>query len=242
MIRIFVFSLFIAFHSIFNAQVLDEYPKKQYFYQGGLANFYKEAHDYLVNNKLQECNSNEIYQPRFIVSIDGSIKLVKDSDTLDIAKNKCAHDLSLEVMKNLKNWKPAEVKGMKIASLAEFIFYPKDLMSNYKEGYIAEKFIIGAQYPKGNIALEKDFHDEFMSLFADYQINGKFNLEFYVNKEGHISSPRIYPSVYDKKFNVDFLRTLSRLKKTWKPSLYSDMPIKQKIIYPMNFSTNFYDK
>ncbi|GAA5092456.1 hypothetical protein GCM10023210_21380 [Chryseobacterium ginsengisoli] len=145
-------------------------------------------------------------------------------------------------MKNLKNWKPAEVKGGKIGALAEFILYPKDVMSNYKLGYNAENFVVFAQYPKGYEAFRKDFHNEFMSLFQDYHINGDVNLEFYIDQNGIISHPRIYPEIRDHKFNVDFLRTLSRLKKTWKPSLYGSIPIKQKILYPMNFSTNFYER
>ncbi|GAA4163681.1 hypothetical protein GCM10022217_33050 [Chryseobacterium ginsenosidimutans] len=231
----------IAF-SFIKAQVLDEYPKNQEFYEGGLINFYKEAHDYLINNNLKECDAKEIYQPRFLVTKDALIKLVKDSDTANISKNKCAYNISLEIFKNLKNWKPAEVKGGKLGALAEVIIYPKDIMSNYKESYNANNFIKSAQYPKGYEYFTKDFHDEFMSLFSDYHINGSINLEFYVDKDGHALNPRIYPEIRDQKFNIDFFRTFSRLKKTWKPALYLNIPIKEKIVYPMNFSTNFYER
>ncbi|GAB0156627.1 hypothetical protein CHRYSEOSP005_18940 [Chryseobacterium sp. Alg-005] len=228
--------------SFCNAQVLDEYPKKQDFYEGGLTNFYKEAHDYLLNNNFKECDAREIYQPRILVTKDAVVKVVKDNDTAYIAKNKCAYDLSIEIIKNLKHWKSAEVKGGKIGAITEFIFYPKDIMSNYKDKYNANNFVISAQYPKGDKAFHRDFHDEFMALFADYHINGTINLEFYIDKEGHITNSRIYPQISDKKFNIDFLRTLSRLKETWKPALYLNIPIKERFVYPMNFSTNFRER
>lgn len=242
MIRKFIICLFTIGFSFFQSQVLDEYPEKQDFYEGGLVNFYRESHDYLTKNKVKDCDSKEIYQPRFIVTKEGGIKLVKDSDTANISKNKCAYEISINLLKNLKNWKPAEVKGLKIGALTEFNLYPKDVMGNYKEGYNAMEFIIPAQYPGGYDKLGKDFHDEFMTLFMDYHINGNINLEFYVDKEGHISNPRIYPEIRDRSFNIEFLRTLSRLHKVWKPALYSNIPIKQRVNYPMRFSTTFYER
>lgn len=222
--------------------VLENYPKGQDFYEGGLVGFYKDAHEYLVNNKRNECDGKEIYQPRIIVTALGSVKLVKDSDTLNIAKNKCAYDLSIEILKNLKGWKPAKVKGNTLGAVTEFIFYPKDLMSNYKAGYNADDFVLSSQYPGGLKKFNKDFHDNFQALFMDYHINGEVNLEFYVNEEGHIVNPRIYPSIDNKNFNIDFMRTLSRLKKVWKPALYSNIPIKQKIAFPVKFSIIFNER
>ncbi|PIF43991.1 hypothetical protein CLU96_0918 [Chryseobacterium sp. 52] len=168
--------------------------------------------------------------------------MIKDNDTANIAKNKCAYDLSIQIIKNLKHWKAAEAKGMKIGAITEFVFYPKDLMSNYKKGYDADAFILSAQYPDGLKKFKTDFHDNFMSLFTDYHINGEINLEFYVNEEGHITNPRMYPEVDNKNFNISFMRTLSRLKKTWKPALYSNIPIKQKIIFPIKFSVEFSER
>ncbi|MFL9834204.1 energy transducer TonB [Chryseobacterium terrae] len=230
------------FISQFRSQILDEYPKNQDFYEGGLVGFYKEAHDFLVKSNAKECDKNEIYQPRIIITKEKVVKIIQDSDPENISKNKCAYDLSMELLKNLEKWKSAEVKGLQFGAITEFIIYPKDLLSNYREGYIAENLVTFTQYPGGSKAFKKDFHDEFMSLFTDYHINGIINLEFYVDKEGRIANPRIFPEIRNQKFNKDFLRTLSRLKKIWKPSLYSNIPIKQKIVYPMNFSTTFYEK
>ena len=81
-----------------------------------------------------------------------------------------------------------------------------------------------------------------MSLFSDYHINGDINLEFYINEFGEIINPRIYPEINNRAFNIEFMRTLARLKKTWKPSLYSNIPIKQRISFPIRFSTNFEER
>lgn len=243
-IRVLLFFLLIFSSQVTYAQmnVLESYPQNQYFYEGGAVEFYKQAHEYLTHNQFKECGEKEIYQPRIIITKEGTVKKIKDNDTVNIAKNKCAFDLSMEVLKNLKNWKVADVKGVKIGAITEFIFYPKDLMSNYKKGYDARTFVIHAQYPGGNKKLNEDFHDNFMTIFADYQINGALSLEFYVNDKGYMTNPRIYPEIDNQNFNMNFLRTFSRLKKVWKPALYSNISIKQKIVYPMEFSVKFIER
>ena len=220
-------------------QVLDEYPNDQYFYKGGEAQFYKEIYELLENEKSAECSSSEIYQPRILVTKEGTVKQVKDFDDNNIEKNKCAYDLSLLVLKKLKNWNPAVVKGQKLGAITEFVLYPKDVMSNYQENYEASKYVLYAQYPGGNKKFNQEFHDQFMSLFTDYQIRGTFNLEFYIDQNGSISQPRIFPEIDNQTFNKEFLRTLSRMKKKWSPSLYSNVPIKQRISFPMNFTMEF---
>lgn len=242
MVKKIIFCFGVVVSSYFNAQVLDEYPKNQDFYEGGNVQFYKEINKILVENKSEECNINEIYQPRIIVKKDATIQIIKDYDEENIAKNKCAYDKAMFVLKNLSNWKPAVVHDNKFGAITEFIIYPKDVMSNYREGYDANRYVIGAQYPKGYKALDKDFHDNFMALFTDYHINGKFNLEFYISEEGKIIDPRIFPTIFDPVFNKEFLRTLSRLKKVWKPALYNNIPIKYRISYPMSFSITFEER
>lgn len=238
----FFILFFLVAVSMFKAQILDEYPDKQSFYEGGMVNFYKDAHEYLVNSKSKECDEKEIYQPRFIVTEKSEVKLIKDSDTANIAKNKCAYDLSREILKNLKKWKPAEAKGWKIGAITEFILYPKDVMSNYQPGYDAGRFVSHTKYPEGSKAFHTLFQDNFMAIFSDYQLNGKVNLEFYISKDGHIINPRIYPEVDNRNFNIDFMRTLSRMKRIWIPAFYKDIPIIERISFPVQFSITFTER
>lgn len=236
--KFYVF-LFLSSTLFFKAQILDEYPKKQDFYEGGLAGFYKEAHDYLVKSNAKECDKNQIYQPRIIVTKEKVIKLIQDSDPENISKNKCAYDLSMEIIKNLEKWKPAEVKGMQFGAITEFIIYPPDLMADYKSGYDGQSFIKYAKYPTGFKEFQREFNANFRTLFRDYQIQGVINLEFYINQKGQISNIRIYPPVDNKAFNVDVMRTMRRLDKTWMPAIYSNIPIKQRIAFPVQFTTSF---
>ncbi|MCJ7933809.1 MAG: hypothetical protein MUW56_09275 [Chryseobacterium sp.] len=231
-----------AFLSLYKGQILDEYPPKQDFYEGGIVNFYKDIHEYLAGSKMKECNDKEIYQPRIIVTETAEVKFIKDIDTANIARNKCAYDLSREVLKNLKKWKPAEGKGRKIGAITEFIFYPKDVMSNYKPDYNAYQLVTHARYPESMKVFNRIFHDNFMVLFEDYHINGKLNLELYIGKDGHIIHPRIYPEVDNHNFNIDFMRTLSRIKKAWIPALYRNIPIQERFLLPMQFHITFTER
>ncbi len=225
--------------SLFYAQILDEYPKGQAFYKNGIINFYKEAHEFLIKSNAKDCDPNEIYVPRILVTSEGKVKVVQDSDTLNISKNKCAYNLSMSVLKALKDWRPAEVKDGKFGAITDFVFYPKDLMGNYKENYNANDYITNNEYYEGKKKFDKDFHDNFMVLFQDYHINGNINIEFYINEAGEIINARIYPEIDNKDFNKDFFRALKRLKKKWNPALYYGLPIRQRIAFPLRFSIDF---
>ena len=241
MIKSFFFLLLLLSFSA-NAQILDEYPKNQSFYNGGLAALYKEANQILTDKKQKNCGPDEIYQPRILVTKDSVVKLFTDQDSVNINKNKCAYDVSMLLLKNLHHWKPAEVNGQKFGAITEFIVYPADLMSNYQEDYDVDNFRSDANYPGGSSAFKKDFDQNFKSLFVDYQINGIFNLEFYVSKEGKIENVRIFPLLDNKNFNSDFVRALARIKKKWKPSQYKNIPIKQRISFPIDFRVNFRER
>ncbi len=227
----------------FGQEVLDEYPRDQFFYEGGVEEFYKEVHQYLVEGDFKECSQDQIYIPRILVTKEGKVKLVTDSDKTNIANNKCAYDLSLAVLKGLKKWKPAEVKGNVMGAITEFPFYPYDLMSNYKEGYSPYYYITPPKFPGGREAFKKAFDGNFRALFQDYHIQGMFNLEYYVNLDGTLSNPRVYPTVWDKQFNIDFLRAFGRLKKKWEPALYKGkLPIKYRMVHSIDFSVKFIER
>lgn len=239
--KLYIF-LFLLNTILFKAQFLDEYPKGQRFYEGGVVQFYKEINEYLIKNKVPECDPKEIYQPRIIVMQDKTVKLVQDIDSDHISKNKCAYDISMDLLKDLKNWKPAEVKGNKLGAVTEFIIYPKDLISGYKSGYTPYKNVTPAQYPGGYTAFDSDFVNHFKFLFRKYELNDDINLEFYISREGEIVNARIYPEVKNEAFNTDFKKALSGLKKKWKPAQYSDIPIKQRVAFPGKFSAYFRKK
>lgn len=46
----------LLFISQFNVQILDQYPRGQRFYEGAILQFYKESIEFLVKNKVEECD------------------------------------------------------------------------------------------------------------------------------------------------------------------------------------------
>lgn len=235
--------LFLVFANILNAQILDKYPNGQSFYEGGLEKFYSDIHKIIIDEKVSSCeNKNEIYFAKILVTKEDKVKFIKDFDSISISKNKCAYDFTLSVLKELKGFKAAEVKGYKVSAIADFIMFPSDLFDAYKENYNPKNYLLAPQYSKGEEKFRKEFHDNFMTLFEDYHINGNLTLDFTINEDGKIVNPIISPKIDNVSFAREFLRTLGRIDKKWKPALYKNIPVKYQITIPMNFSTEFYEK
>ena len=83
--------LFFCFISAFcNAQILDQFPKGQDFYEGGITKFYQDFHQIILDKNLQPCeNKKELYLVKLLLTKDAKIKFIKDFDSVNISKNKC---------------------------------------------------------------------------------------------------------------------------------------------------------
>lgn len=237
--------LFLLFPFLFNAQILDKYPYKQDFYQGGISKLYSDIHQIILDKKIEKCaNPKEIYQLKLLLTKEGAIKLVKDFDTANIAANQCAYDLSKTLAINLKDkkWNPAVVKNQKFSSIVELIIFPADLFDKFRRGYKPYQFYTPAKFKDGEKKGEEEFHNTFQSLFIDYDLTGRFYLDFYIDKDGEIVSPSLQPAVTNLTFNKEVFRTLKRLNHKWIPATFQGVPIKSKISIPLGFSTTYYEK
>lgn len=235
--------LFVCFTAIVHAQILDKYPQGQTFYQGGIEKFYRDIHQVIIDKKLSPCeNKDEIYFAKILVTKDNKVKFIKDFDSVSIAKNKCAYNLTLDVLKEINGFNAPEVKGYKISAITNFILFPNDLFENYKENYNPNNHLQEPVYSKGKQKFETDFHDNFMSLFDDYHVNGDLILDFTINEEGNIVNPNISPKIDNTLFAREFVRTLSRLDKKWKPALYRGIPVKFQFSIPMSFTVEFRER
>lgn len=237
--------LFLFLPFFFNAQILDKYPYKQDFYQGGIAKLYSDIHQIILDKKLEKCaNPKEIYQLKLLLTKEGEIKMIKDFDTANIAENQCAFDLAKTLAINLKDkkWNPALVKNQKFASIVELIIFPDDLFDKFRRGYKPYQFYTPAKFKDGENKGQKEFHDNFQSLFVDYAITGRFYLDFYIDKDGEIVSPSLQPEVANQIFKKDVFRTLKRLNHKWEPATFQGVPIKSKISFPIGFSTTYYER
>ena len=236
--------IFLLCPLLFNAQILDQFPRGQNFYEGGITKVYNDIHQIIVDQKLEKCTDpKELYRLNLLLTREGDIKFVKDFDTLSIAKNQCAYDLSKTLAINLKGkkWIPAEVKGQKFSSIIYLLIYPDDLFGNYKIGYVPSNYSSPAIYKDGEEKLRTKFHDTFQSLFADYNLSGRFYLDFYINADGEIVSPSLKPDVMNQVFKNEVFRTLKRLNHKWNPATFRGIPVKSKISVPITFSMEFYE-
>lgn len=91
--NLIIISLLIS--NLWNAQVLENYPKNQDFYKGGIEKFYQDFQNVLVEKQLKPCeNKNEIVVFSVIVYPDATIKYVKQLDEGVLNANKCTFDLA----------------------------------------------------------------------------------------------------------------------------------------------------
>lgn len=236
--------IIILFSRLLTAQILDEFPKKQEFYKGGVTELYKDIHQISLNKKLSTCNKKEIYQAKLLLTKDSKIKFITDFDSVNINKNKCAYDFTLEVLKELKNsdkWISAKVGEKHFDSIIRLFFVPNHLLENYTENYNPYKFYIPVTYAGGVDKMNKDIHDQFMAIFSDYHVNGKLFLDFVVDENGEIVNPIITPKVDNQSFNQDIFRALNRTKGQWISAKLDGISVKSRMTIPLNFSVNFYD-
>ena len=198
--KMFLFSILAS--GLFNAQILEYYPKGQQDYEGGNIQFYKDFHQILIDKKLKPCeNKKEMYSFKVVVYPEKTIKFVKEEDEEFLNKNKCAYDLSREVAKYLKGWKPAVVDGKKVAAMTNFWIIPDELFLKQKEGYDpAEDFIL-PNY-KGGI---NNFRKKVVSSIdlSRFKLDGvlKLQVKFIINQDGTMSDVQLEESSGLKEFD-----------------------------------------
>ncbi len=97
------FIFFLAFVSLYKAQILDEYHDKQTFYEGGMVNFYKDVHEFLINSKLKECDVKKFTSLELSLPKDLKLNLLKIRILLILQETNVhmiCHGKFLEILKN----------------------------------------------------------------------------------------------------------------------------------------------
>lgn len=238
------FALFFFFSLFINAQILDEFPRKQDFYKGGLKELYKDIHSIAVDKKLTSCKTKEIYEAKLLLTKDAKLKFITDFDSIYINKNKCAYNFTLDVLRELKlsdKWISAKIKDQNYDAIVRLFFVPNHLLDTYNENYTPYKYYTPVTYKGGVSVMNKDIHDNFMAIFSDYHVNGKLYLEFVVNENGEIINPIITPSIDNESFKKDIVRSINRTKGKWNSAVLDGIPIKSRMTVPLIFSTEFYE-
>lgn len=226
--------LFLFFTIFLNAQteVYDRYPFHQDFYKGGLSVFYKDIRKVIKKNKLMPCsNEDEKYLASVLVYSDKKINFVKDFDTINIQKNKCAFDLSKSILPYLDNWQPAKVNGKEVNAITQFMIDPYFLFHNkYKKVYLNEE-----KPPVYEKSLA-DFQYEVKRIIESYikeNISGRrISLSFTITETGLLQDLRISNLQLDEIKEKDIIRDVLSIRGKWKPGTRNGLPVK----YRMNLS------
>lgn len=246
--NIFFYFLFTLFSTaVFSQNFYEDqyvYPKDQFPYIGGEAQFYKDFHQILISKNLKPCeNKDEMYNLKVIIATDSSIKYLKDDSNKEMAeKNKCTYDLGLEVVSYMNKWKPAFVDGEKRQSIAHFYIIPNDLFENYKEGYV----------PQGNAANfgglaggVNAFRQEVVKRvdLRGYQWDKPFKMlvTFVVNKEGEMEDFQVVQSSGLPEFDqrvINGIKSIKGKKHKWNPATINGQPVKYRFRLPLSFSAS----
>lgn len=201
------------------------------YYVGGYNKLVSEMIDIAKSKNLQSCPSSQIYNPSVLIEKDGSIKFVKDDDSLNIANNKCAYDFSKKVLPYLKNWKSLQIKGESYAAIARFPVNPFYIShSNVNPGLNKST---KAEFSKG-INKFRMYVGDIFSKELDKNKGRTYYLTFTINEEGNIANVKIEVYPEQKIENEEFLRRqVLNIKEKWKPATFNGNPVSVKMRLPM---------
>jgi len=222
--------------------IYDAYPFGQEAYLGGKKQLYRDIHKALLENKIDKCkDSIQSYKVKLIVKQDASIVFVKNPDSIYINKNKCAYELSKNVLKYLKNWKAAEHKTGKLNAMYEFDFFPTDLFEEYEENYIGvhlDKNI--PQFPGGITEFRNQFQKIFSYPNSDFKGLIKCEVYFMIGKDGLMTNLIVKSSPYNSDIEKSIINALQKMKKTkWiLPKNYSSLKELYRARFPLSFNSN----
>jgi hypothetical protein len=222
-----IFLLFFILFQMSYAQleVLASHPRGQNFYIGGINALQKEMIQIVKNKELMPCaRTDEKYNVKVLINADATIKYVKDFDTVNINKNKCAFDYSRKIIPALKRWMPAKEGDKYIGAIAEFeidpffLYYSKEDPKDNE--WKSPKFKKGIQ----------NFSSQMKEIFEKYVDQNKYkhsSVSFFINEQG-IMEDFIVNGGYSEAENKNIIRDLHKIKGTWEPGTFNGNPRKYR--------------
>lgn len=237
--KIIIFSFLLVFESLFSQTILDNYPAGQIAYKGGNTQLFKEMQNFFVEYKLTPCDENEMYWITLIIDETGKPFLVrKPGDEKMVEENSCSYDLAKKALGNLKNWKPAEERGIKVPAYFDFPFYTRDFFDNYETDYDVTKDFKIPEFPGGINEFRKEITKKLYNIldFNSYTPSGRFTVFFVVNTDGTISDIDVEPKIENtEKFFKDISFSLLKVKKKWEPAEIKGRTVRYKYRLPLTF-------
>ncbi|WBV59154.1 hypothetical protein PFY12_08760 [Chryseobacterium camelliae] len=210
-------------------EVLERYPYGQDFYAGGMNQLKKEMVKIVKEQNLAPCEGYEKYYMPIVVYENATINYVKDFDTLEIQKNKCAFDFGRKIIPHLKRWIPAKENGKFIAAITKVEIQPFFLINSREDP--SKNEIKNPVYIKGM----RRFSDEVSSIFArkiKKNEDKRSFLAFVVNEKGEMQDFKVGGDYTESEKN-DIIRELSKIKGKWTPATFNGIPLKYRLVQPL---------
>ena len=239
MIKLKLLFLFLFFVSFFKAQksvIYDKYPLGQDFYDGGVSEFQKDVRKIIREKHLKPCqNDYEKYIASILINSDSSVNFVKDFDTINIQKNKCAYDLSKSFLPYLKNWKPAKIDDKKVNAIAQIMIDPYLLFN--KKIKTKESFREDPKFEKGNFYFQSQVKEIIESYIKENISGRRITLAFTITENGALENLKVSNLDISEIKEKELIDDILRIKGKWKPAKEYGVAIKCNLI--MNFNQNF---
>lgn len=227
---ILLFVLFNVFQAQGNETILESYPRGQLFYLGGYNGMQAEMIKLVKDKKFSPCSrTDEVYYVKVLIRPDASISYVKDFDTVDIQKNKCAFDFSRKIIPHLENWIPAKIDGQAVKAIVSikidpfFLYYSKD--DPQKNIYKNPRFKKGLNVFSSKIA-------EVFERSIQRNEDNRTVVRFVVNEKGLMEDFEILGN-YSEVEKRNIITDLSQMKGEWEPATFNDIPRKTRMSQPI---------
>lgn len=207
--------------SSYNAQdVLGHYPLNQHPYIGGQNALEKELVASFKILGLTDCPTEQEYEMPVLVEADSSIKFVKDFDTININKNKCAFEIGRKLVPNLKRWIAANIDGKFYPAITKIKIAPY-FLTNSKENP-KENIIINPTV-KGGIGVFSKIVYNIFNRLPEVDSTERSSVFFIVDAKGIMSDFVVYGnhSLEDKE---EIIKDLKRSGVKWIPGSFNGIP------------------
>lgn len=224
--------------SLFYSQEVSRFPADQHSYMGGREFFYRDFHKVVTERNLKQCKKDkDFYSAPVLVNVDGTAQLYK-SDKQSESDSGCTAKLVEEVVKNMKGWLPAKIKGTPVPAVSYYFIYPDALFDKYQEGYKPDNFAESAEFPGG---IEK-FREEVIKRIdvSDYYVKGKgkvtVKVRFVVSEKGIIEEIALAETSGFQEYDDMLLRAVKKTRQVWTPAKIHGIPVPDRFAIPITLA------
>lgn len=236
--KLFILLLLSVFLNVNSQNQYPDFPRDQHFYLGGDKDFYKDFHKILIEKNLKPCEDKNAYSVvSILIKSENSVDIL-DSNYPKLQENKCASDLTKEVVKYMDKWIPAKIDGKETPAVERVDIFPDDLFENYKDGYNFADLAINSDFDRTTfceMVKKRMYRSEFIINRGKEPI--KVKTAFIINEQGKLVDIKIIKSSGLEQFDDMILYAIKKAskKRKWQPATIHDIPISTFYKYTFSF-------